>query len=441
MDDPLHRLHAGRLLRKFLGDKYEFFVLYIFLGGVASIPISIILFALVVNGGRTVLEFPTPRLHFVPGPKSRGTMNLIWVCMSTIFSCVYVSVHGDVPDESKPAAFARTLEGYKVPKFIVTFVRKVYTLMEKPMCKRVLFMLFNVVAPEIIVLVAILELISAYDGLRFMRARKQKKWTLTLAFFADMGGFELDDDEHKHFQDGRKFLEWFDKRWRARGGDVELDAVRIEREIDDRSKSNMVLKMFTLIQSGWLFVVTLARFAEKKAVSELEVTTCAYIFCTGFTYLFWLAKPYNVSTRVVLRESLFRPISSSGKTKETTNHALDVHDESSDNVNKDELKPAVTEVEMPEQAFGNPSSDSRPLSFVTDPLHYRFSSSTSKTFSVYKDASATVQDQPQKEAEDQIEAILKTSTTLPVMIYPNARFTPFNRSYLHPEISWLCMSL
>ncbi|KIP08369.1 hypothetical protein PHLGIDRAFT_383849 [Phlebiopsis gigantea 11061_1 CR5-6] len=438
----LDKIRAGRLLRRFLGQKYELFILWLFIGGVASVPIAAIIFAVAINGGYKNLTFPSPRLHFVPGPKGRGTLNLISVCMSTIFTCVYVSVHGDVPDASKAEAFARTLTSYSVPSFIVTFIKKVYTFIENPTCKRILFMLFNVIAPELVVLVAALELSSAYDGLRFMRKCKQRKWSMTLAFFADMGGFELDDENHSHFQNGREFLEWFEGCWRSYHGDLELDVERIKIEIDDRSKANIVLKLATLLQAGWLFVVTLVRFANKIPVSELEVTTCAYIFCTAFTYLFWLSKPYNVGTRVVLRESLFLPRSLSPKeqkakskqakgnstpstiTSEAARNAHDDEEKGVDAIVQDSNSPVLTTSPIRPRLSPQDSSSS----------HFRFS-----TFSTYSiqtlSHSKDVTDGGPGENEKQV--VLEPSIKLPIMIYPNARFTPFNRSYLHPEISWL----
>ena len=438
----LDKIRAGRLLRKFLGQKYELFILWLFVGGVASIPIAAIIFAVAINGGHTNLTFPTPHLHFVPGPKGRGTLNLISVCMSTIFTCVYVSVHGDVPDPSKAEAFANTLTSYRVPSFIVAFIKTLYTFIENPTSKRILFMLFNVIAPELVVLVAALELSSAYDGLRFMRKCKQRKWSMTLAFFADMGGFELDDEHHSHFQNGREFLEWFEGCWRRYDGDLELDAERIKLEIDDRSKANIVLKLATLLQAGWLFVVTLVRFADKKPVSELEVTTCAYIFCTAFTYLFWISKPYNVATRVVLRESLFLPRSLSSKERKAeakeakrNSAATTVSTEVAQCPDEDQEKGADIMIQDPNIPVLSSTSRTRPPLSPQDSAHFRFSTFSTYTIQTLNHSKdkTDVTGTPGEEKEEQATP----STKLPIMIYPNARFTPFNRSYLHPEISWL----
>lgn len=444
---------AGRLVRQLFDRNYEVFVICIFLGGAASIPIAAIIFALVVNGGRTSLPFPTYLPHFVPGPKGRGTMGLIFVCMSTIFTCVYVSVHGDVPDISKAKRFAEKLIGggatnesgpagttgpqeqsstagpqgphgrakQRVRAFVAALVLSAYTFIEKPVCKRVLFMMANIFGPEFIVLVAMLELISAYDGLRYMRRCGQKKWFITLAFFADMGGFELDNTEHTHFHDGRSFLAWFRKLREDYGGNLELAADEIKLEVDDRSKANIVLKIFTLIQAGWLFIVTIARFTHQKDVSTLEVTTCSYIFCTAFTYIFWMYKPYNVGTRVILRKSHFRPEPETFPiTKPTAEDGGKLSDAA------------------PEEKRDNIVPATRPHSTARDSSHFRSSSSSTSALPTLLRSSegTTNTSDPDTEAARGCP----NPDTLPTMIYTGATFTPFNRSYLHPELSWLSMS-
>lgn len=48
--------------------------------------------------------------------------------------------------------------------------------------------MFNIIAPEFIVLVAIDEYISAKNGEKEI---EDEKWTRAHAFFADMGGFKI----------------------------------------------------------------------------------------------------------------------------------------------------------------------------------------------------------------------------------------------------------
>lgn len=74
-------------------------------------------------------------------------------------------------------------------------------------------MLFNVFAPELVVLVAFLERRITRDAVKFMRSRGQDDWNMKLAFFADMGGFQL--DAGAPFCSGLAFLKWFNKLQRS----------------------------------------------------------------------------------------------------------------------------------------------------------------------------------------------------------------------------------
>lgn len=151
---------------------------------------------------------------------------------------------------------------------------------------------------------------------------------MKLTFFADVGGFEWEGagegNKRRHFRSGLEFLEWFRKaRKDPRLADKVLDADFLEREIDDKSHANMVLKVFTLLQASWLFVETIIRLVEGQAVSELEVTTCAYIFCTMIVYCCWLHKPYGVGRRV-LRENTFKCIAPSAPNR--AYHLVPLHE-------------------------------------------------------------------------------------------------------------------
>lgn len=405
---------AGRVIRDNVSN-IELLVIYMILLGVTSIPISLIVLGIAYASGHPTQFSPSdePRLGFHAGPTERGTLNIVYVCTSTVFACVYLSLHSDVPHPAKPDELANALKQTKAPRFVPVIVR---FLTRNSTFRRVLFMLFNVFAPELVVLVALLELVSATDGKRFMRSRGQKGWSTTLAFFADMGGFELDEELAKfevverhggsmdgferdeghakeaagkrdegtilengtHFQNGRAFLEWFDKYYHAQCGDVKVDIETLEEEINDRSKKDTVLKLLTLCQSSWLFIETMARFLEKRAVSEMEVTTCAYIFCTLITYVCWMKKPYSITSRVVLRRSHLKPRSP------PPDSSHEEHTISRTGTTSDPLRPLLL------SADSNASELSNELKFP-----------------------------------------------LPQMIYDNARFSPFNRSYRYPDLSWL----
>lgn len=107
-------------------------------------------------------------------PNDPRRINIVWSCLSTIFTCVYVSLHLDVPvtasDFQRPGAAAKCKAFYRTIALQGGWIA------------------FNIIAPEIIVQVAVEEYISAKRGERMIA---DKRWTLAHAFFADMGGFKV----------------------------------------------------------------------------------------------------------------------------------------------------------------------------------------------------------------------------------------------------------
>lgn len=60
-----------------------------------------VLFGFALWGGHKI-SFPDddPHVGYQPGGTSRGTLNLVWSCLSTIFICLYASVHTSVPNSN-----------------------------------------------------------------------------------------------------------------------------------------------------------------------------------------------------------------------------------------------------------------------------------------------------------------------------------------------------
>lgn len=66
-----------------------------------------------------------------------------------------------------------------------------------------------------------------------------------------------------------------------------------EYDIKDRSKANALTKTLALCQSGWLVVQIIARVVRGLAITELELSTMAFVFCATITYALWWNKPFD----------------------------------------------------------------------------------------------------------------------------------------------------
>lgn len=73
-----------------------------------------------------------------------------------------------------------------------------------------------------------------------------------------------------------------------------------EEDIRDLGKSDAFTKVFALLQCNWLVIQSIARAAEGHAISQLELSTLAFIPCALAMYILWWQKPFGVERRRVL---------------------------------------------------------------------------------------------------------------------------------------------
>lgn len=75
----------------------------------------------------------------------------------------------------------------------------------------------------------------------------------------------------------------------------EIDFPRItEKEIQDRSKGDLISKGLVVVQTTWFLLQCLARGVERLPITELEVVALAYATLNCATYAIWWNKPLNV---------------------------------------------------------------------------------------------------------------------------------------------------
>lgn len=418
---------TGSLFRRHLDNNLELLLVYLFLTGAAALPFTGIgLYYIFHHGRATAFPPEDPHVAWTPNPDHRGSFNIIWVCISTIFTCVYVSVHIDVPDQGKTDEFQEDLER-RVPGKGLRVFFAVWRFVTKPIFHKIFWLLFNVFAPELMVLVALCERRSANSGVAFMRSRGQEGWTMRHAFFADMGGFKLPDGTP--FLTGRQFYQWFDE------GRPKLNYKEIENDIRDQSKANVVLKLYTCSQASWMLVETVLRFIQHQPVSELEVTTCSYIVCAIITYGCWLRKPYGVDGRITLHPQVGEPVDSTAQQPTESTEHLASHAPATP---PPSLAPLAPSPSPPPETAPEVASEGTPKAAVVPPTHTTSPAEASSfhlvppTFSPPETVSHILPGDREKQQHE---------LELPKPIYPNARSTPFNRAYDNPDRAWSSKSL
>ncbi|SPQ26511.1 63aeee19-6ec6-4c30-a660-662427c28541 [Thermothielavioides terrestris] len=198
---------------------------------------------------------------WVAGPSGRGTLNLVWSCVVTIFACTWTVLHLNVPGLHE-GPWQRALRKAK-------------------------WMAINVLFPEFILSKAVCDLRQALNDLREFDENLSKEGPIKWTMFSDA------NDGH----------EWCWKVGPSHGpGDHPLShLVLSEQDIQDRSKADWLVKSVALLQITWLVLNIAVRGSTGLPVTQLEIATLAFAIMAIITYLANWWKPKDVSQPTILQ--------------------------------------------------------------------------------------------------------------------------------------------
>ncbi|KAJ8126591.1 hypothetical protein O1611_g7048 [Lasiodiplodia mahajangana] len=202
------------------------------------------------------------RRGWVSSPDTRGTIDIIWPCLTTISLVLWTMLHLNIPapsDTTRHLAF-----------------------------RKLRWLLFGLLAPELVMMFAFAQFTSAQQSVRDMRTLNQTQWTLVHGFYADSGGFQLHLHGYKPFPITAKQVVYLTQH-----GHIDMPTIT-KREINDKSKANGETKVLTFIQSGWLITKLFARAISGLEITPYELTTVALLICSFTTLALWWHKPLDV---------------------------------------------------------------------------------------------------------------------------------------------------
>ncbi|KAL2841357.1 hypothetical protein BJX68DRAFT_271231 [Aspergillus pseudodeflectus] len=213
----------------------------------------------------------TPTRGWVEEPRGRGTWSILSTCLLTISLCCWTSVCPNIPAKSE-GTWARLRD-------------------------KIHLALLAILGPEFLLMVAMGQWSSARRSVKGFRKLYETKrlanndWTMSHAFYADMGGFLLDGPgiDAPFPIDAKQLLFLVEQGY--------LVYPRISREdIGDRDKSDRVTRVFTVCQGVWMMLNCILRATQGLALTTLELATISLVIVFVAASFCWYHKPSDVTT-------------------------------------------------------------------------------------------------------------------------------------------------
>ncbi|KAF7295726.1 hypothetical protein MIND_01113200 [Mycena indigotica] len=221
----------------------------------------------------------------------RTLYDIVSGCLLTIFACVWVSIHPNVP---KPPALAEPGPDTS----IVARLRWKLVHGTHPFRARLKLMLVGVLAPELIVGLALRQNAMATRFSTLLGVSK------THGFFIGMGGLVSVDGDPlvTGEQVAGQHLVYFHSQKKPDMNHPTVAAIQaIPREvITDKSKGDVYSKALALSQSLWFILQCLVRLVQRLPLTQLEVATLAFTAVNFFTWVVWWDKPLDVAEPFVV---------------------------------------------------------------------------------------------------------------------------------------------
>ncbi|KAF4222997.1 hypothetical protein CNMCM6805_009645 [Aspergillus fumigatiaffinis] len=210
---------------------------------------------------------------WVKEPDGRGTWGILSTCLLTITLCCWTSVCPNIPAKS---------DGYW-PR-----LRDKFHLA----C-------MGILGPEFLLMLATGQWSSARKSVkefsRLDRNGGKGEWTMTHAFYADMGGFLLEGPGVKtpFPVDATQLL------FLVKQGYVEYPKITRD-DIDDRNKSDGFARFIAVCQVVWFLLNCILRRAQHLALTTLELTTISFVIVFFATSFCWYYKPQDITSTITV---------------------------------------------------------------------------------------------------------------------------------------------
>ncbi|KAF8245692.1 hypothetical protein K440DRAFT_662632 [Wilcoxina mikolae CBS 423.85] len=240
-----------------------------------------------------------PVTGYVAQPKVRGTVGILWSCLTTFGLSVWTAMHPNInPNPNAP--------------FSDRILHKLF------------WAILATLIPELVLLRACSQWLEAKELQRVwceefgITAGSKDDIGVEGAYFVLMGGFIAPRD---NFKDHTTTLTADGFKWaiKKRGNtDTVLRRGSIHKQdIIDKGKANNIAKLVVCVQAGWMLVQALGRVANGLTVTLLELHVSIQVLIAVVLYTLWWSKPLDVDQPIELPE-----LAGYASNKETENFPL-----------------------------------------------------------------------------------------------------------------------
>ena len=181
-----------------------------------------------INGPSAHLGSPDNRVHgWVGQPNNRGTIDIIWTSFATIFVSTYVILCLNVPSEGE--------SWWNIAH------------------RRILWIGVSIAGPEFVLVATAGQWVAAKRSVKEFRGAGYEAWTMKHAFFADMGGIEVNPPDFVPFRVNAKQLHYLVTKGHLPYPNILL------KEVWDKSKQDTIAKIITCAQITYLILQCIGR--------------------------------------------------------------------------------------------------------------------------------------------------------------------------------------
>lgn len=205
---------------------------------------------------------------WVHKPSDRGTIEIIWSCISTIFLCCWTALCLNIPGEDE--------------KFTHLVIRKAR------------WMVLTIFCPEILLTFPLGQWASARRSVQDFAQSGHPQWKSCHAFFADMGGVVLQSPDYPPFPVNAKQLHWLVTEQYIAYPNIDKNL------IGDKNKADTFTRTITIVQTAWFLAQSIGRVCQGLPLTTFELATIIFVLCTLPTFFCWFNKPLDIRTPIVV---------------------------------------------------------------------------------------------------------------------------------------------